>query len=531
MAVLLSLSWIAIGYFPAVNIEGDSALFSAGCERLAANSLQLPPDYFYMWDMQPLVGFMVAALKHVVPVCSCEHLYVILSLIAAILYLFAASMFLSKLCALRWEYCYFVLLLFPESYSIGYYPNTTIFASLMFITGLNCMLNKPFSFCSMISLALAPLLRIDILLLYPLVFLLLWYSYNIRTAIKYSVIYAVSLCAILLFGFWLLRTNPLLTWSQYSTLAGLRASQFSVESFVRINISYYSVISIVLIVTGTTLLVKQHSFRLLMIAFFPIAAFYIINRDFTGAGAKHLQYILPFLSFLCLVAVKHLLIHRKTVKRYVFALLGLLILSQAVLGVRFYPASKPWVSDCSSQIHPRPTIASLLSFPVGRFGRIELALGAGMVIPTADELMLVSGYLYTPLYWHSVKTEVSEERDAVRDIILSSVTNDTLYVMTTVGSDWALSQQLHGLGYEIESLDQGGINPSFDSRYWYRFGDQRILVTCITTERSVESFNAAYDLIGHRPLYVIVEYDWQRYYVNERLTDAIPLSTNVSIVY
>jgi hypothetical protein len=154
-----------------------------------------------------------------------------------------------------------------------------------------------------------------------------------------------------------------------------------------------------------------------------------------------------------------------------------------------------------------------------------------MIIPTADELMLVSGYLYAPLYWHSVKAEASEERDAVRDIILSSGKNDTLYVMTTVGSDWALSQQLHGMGYEIESIDQGGISPELDSRYWYRSGDQRILVTCITMERSVESFNAAYDMIEQRPLYVIIEYDWQRHFVNGRLTDAIPLSTNVSVVY
>ena len=111
--ILLILVWISIGYLAILNIEGDSALFGAGCERLWQNGLSLPPDYFYEWDMQPLVGLIVVSAKHLLPLLTCEQLYNILTILFSISYLFVASVFVSKLSKIRWEYCFFILILFP----------------------------------------------------------------------------------------------------------------------------------------------------------------------------------------------------------------------------------------------------------------------------------------------------------------------------------------------------------------------------------------------------------------------------------
>ena len=110
--VFLTILWSGIGFFPVVNIEGDAALLIAGCERMWMSGVHLPPDFFYSWDMQPLVGLVILMFKYIFQFLSCEQIYVGLSFILSISYNFLASLLVSKLTNTRWEYAFMLIMFF-----------------------------------------------------------------------------------------------------------------------------------------------------------------------------------------------------------------------------------------------------------------------------------------------------------------------------------------------------------------------------------------------------------------------------------
>lgn len=523
--ISFTLLWISIGYFPLLNLEGDGALFSAGCERLVANGFSLPPDYFYEWNMQPLVGIIVAGSHYLLPLLSCELIYNLFTIICSVSYLFVASAFISKLTKLRWEYCFFVLVLFPESYSIGYYSNTTIFASLAFIIALLHITKNPLNIISILFLGIAPLLRVDVLVIYPVVLLVCWLQVGPKKAIIYSSIYALCTFIISFIGFYLLKANPILMLNAYSSIVGGEQS-FDYQRFIGTSITYYPVAIVVMIIYGIRQHILAKQYILLTLSLLPVAVLYYLYV-FSGTGVaapKHFQYLLPFWGTLVAMAIVELKNHI-IVKKYLLTyLISSLIVVQAIIGVRYYPVSKPWVAKDYTVMYSRPTIATLFTMDLKQRGIVQCVVGAGLIIPTVDELMLVSGTVFAPLYWHSVKIAESEERKAIERILHES--SDTTYIMTTTASDWRLSQQLHSIGYSI----QNPIVSNFCYNTWFTKDMKRICVTRVEAERTSESFNSAFQEVLHRPLYFLVSWDWELYFINEGLTNAMPITNRMSII-
>ena len=143
--ILLIILWFSIGFFPVLNFEGDSSYLIAGCERMYNNGLNFPPDFYYEWNMQPLVGIFIVLLRHLFSFWNCEEIYSGLTLLITIAYLFISSHFVSKISKIRWEYIFIVFIFFPESYSVAFYPNTVIFASFTSLLAFLLILKKPFN--------------------------------------------------------------------------------------------------------------------------------------------------------------------------------------------------------------------------------------------------------------------------------------------------------------------------------------------------------------------------------------------------
>ena len=524
--ILLILVWISFGFFPILNIEGDSSLFSAGCERLLKNGLNIPPDYFYDWNMQPLTGIIVIGTKHIFHFSSCEQIYSTLTYIFAIAYLFISSIFISKLSGIRWEYCFFINILFPESYCIAFYPNTLIFASLVSLTGFLLILKKPVNIVSILLLGLAPLFRVDVLAIYPVVFFLFWKHYNLKRTVLFTSLYAASTVFFLFIGYLVLNADPLVT------LRGLESIDkiFDLGSFMRINIAFYSFPVVLLIIIGFIEIYKSSDYKIIAIVLLPIITLYLLYIDFSGQGTKHIQYIIPFTGILCTYSfkkIKEQIVNKKYTLSYILITLFLI---QSFIGIRIYPESKPWIAKTYSQQNPRPTLASLVSFKVPKLGMTKIVIGAGQVIPTADELMLSNGNFFAPFYWHDVKKMEKDERKILEHII--SEDQDTMFFMTTQASDWTLSQHLHNLGFHIETKDQKPINRTFSSDFYFvNDQDKRVIyVSCIELERNPESFNEVFSKFQHRPLFVMVQWDWQMFFIKEGMTKAEPLSNQFSVV-
>lgn len=524
LLIILVLLWLSIGYFPIMSYEGDSALVSAGCERLYANGLKLPPDYFYQWNMQPLTGLLVVGVKHILFQFTCEQIYYALTVMCSVLFLFVSPFFVSKLIKTRWEYIFFILLLFPESYAIGSYANTAIFALLFFLLGLLFILKRTFNFYSTVLLGIAPLFRVDILVIYPVILFLIWNNNTFKKSLYYTSLYAFFILTISIFGFWLLKANPLETLSNFNlVMSGNSAtSNIFFEKYFKVNSTFYPVAVLVMIILGIYNLYKKKEFKLLIISLLSTITLNIIYRN-GFASLKHISYEIPFLSIILVYSVS--LIKRQLIEKKYFLFVSIIILlfMQFFIGIRFYPISKPWTSTPYSQQYSRPSIAKIFSYSIKSLGGFEIVLGAGSVIPTYDENVLISGYFFAPFYWNSIKQQDICERKVLENII--SEVGDSIQFITLV-SDWPLSMYLHSIGFKIRDLHES--NSQYD--YCFIRGNQNIFEKNIDVDRSPESFNAAFHSIENRPTYVMSIWDWQRYLINERKTEAEPVSKSYSII-
>ena len=527
IVILIILTWMSFGYFPILNIEGDSAFFSAGCERLYANGFKLAPDYFYEWNMQPLVGVIVVGFKYLIPGLSCELIYNLLTIICSITYLFIASIFISKLSKLRWEYCFILLFLFPESYSIAYYSNTAIFASLVSLIGFLLLTKNPINIISIFLLGIAPLLRVDILTIYPLILFLFWLNFSFKKTIIYSTLYALSTLTISTIGFYILKANPLNTFKLYQSLNETNIDIFNPVDFLKINASFYSLASILLIILGIIQLTKIKNFKLLLLLILPIITLYYIYGDFTGAATKHIQYLIPFTGLLVAFGIYEINNQSIRLKKILIIFISTLVVLQSFVGIRFSSKSKPWIQKTYSQQFSRPTLLKLTHIQFNDISEIQIVIGAGQVIPTADELMLLSGHFFVPFYWHSIKSYELSERKLIEKII--SKNDSTLFFLTTQSSEWLFSQQLHNLGYKIDEIRNKKNNMKLYTEYLFKKEYKEIIVSSMDIDRNPNAFNNAFEIIKHRPLYVLSNWDWQLYMINEKMTSSQAISTSISV--
>jgi len=58
---------------------------------------------------------------------------------------------------------------------------------------------------------------------------------------------------------------------------------------------------------------------------------------------------------------------------------------------------------------------------------------------------------------------------------------------------------------------------------------KEIIVTSMFINRDVNSLNNAFDIIKHRPLYVLTNWDWQLFMINEKMTLSQAISSSISV--
>lgn len=87
-ALSLIIVWMLVGVFPLICYESDSMHVIAGCNTIVNQGLITPPLYSYQYDMQPLITYVVASQRILLPLLTCEQWYCLDSAFAAILFLF-----------------------------------------------------------------------------------------------------------------------------------------------------------------------------------------------------------------------------------------------------------------------------------------------------------------------------------------------------------------------------------------------------------------------------------------------------------
>lgn len=393
--LVLFLAWMCIGIFPLHCYESDSMHTIAGCYTLLNQGFTIPPIYSYEYHMQPLIYYLVAGMSYLFSFLSCEEMFCLLTGIAAILTILVSIRFVYRITGIRREYILFALFLLPESVAIGMYPNTAIFAMLPFMLALNYFLSRRF-IPAIAWMCLAPLFRIDILMVYPVIlFIFLWQKDTFITALKKSLLSAVIIVAVLVVCYWGVQANPL-----DSTLKGYgkwNEEITPIQSFYAI-FSFYTALGFFLFPLGIYRLYKQKAYRLLLLVLVPVILNHIVYARM-GCATKHYLYIYPFVAVSFAWALSFLVswLRGRGIWRYV-AWAALVIF--LFVSIRISVPSRPWLSikNAESQF----TCLTLCTEHISPLN-LSVGIGAGFVVKTLDEKMLASGNAFYPLYVNQLK--------------------------------------------------------------------------------------------------------------------------------
>lgn len=411
--VALLFAWMSVGMFPLMCYESDSMHSIAGCAVLYNQGMKFPPDYAYFFDMQPLIVYSVALLRRVFGFFSCEQIFCLLTSLSC----FAAVAGTLRLCRLMsgtgGVLVLLALFFFPESYACGMYPNSSTPAFALYVWAL-CLLACGRKLPAAALLSVAPLFRIDIVIVYPAILpLLMLRGLSFRRAFALSAVYALVVVTVVAAACAALGADPigntLNTYSEFSS-----GGQYAKQTVVAIA-TFYTPVNMILVPVGVLALWRRRSFKLLATCLLPMLLLHFMFRR-TGCAGKHWLYILPFAVCLASVGWQAVGSLRHTCRPLFAAVVGLTVF-YLFFGIRFsLPGSMAKISKSfitlDSSDGPFLPLAAESATPL----RLRVGLGTGQLIPTADECMLLTGNALYPVFIHNYKAHKERIRREARRV-------------------------------------------------------------------------------------------------------------------
>ncbi len=423
--VLLFILWTAIGAFPLICYEGDSQHIIAGMDLLCNNGFHLPPSYTYQYDMQPMVTVFIVAIKKVFPFLTCGQWYCLMSWIASWVFIISSIRLAEVITDVNKYAVLFAAFLLPEMYAIGMYANSAIFAAAIATTGFLCFATKK-DIAGIILFCIAPTFRVDILLIYPVVFFILrWAGNDWEKAFVKSLVTALIVIVALVLFFYFLDANP------FNSLGGLEIykDNGAYASKVKFAVfSFYTLVNIILVPIGIYFFCKDKKWLPLVIALFPMIFWHAIFHDF-GSATKHFAYLSPFVIMLTSIALAKgwVAISNKCLLKYSIIIALALFLTMS-LRMDMNMKNKEWMNQpySSAKMGPEINLVRLHKH------NMTIGFGAGQLIPTSDEWMLCSGNLFYPFYIHTYKMRIKNILDSEHKY-LTNVKGKHLYTFSWEG--------------------------------------------------------------------------------------------------
>lgn len=407
IVLALFFIWMCIGVFPLTCYESDGMHVIAGCNIMYNQGLTFPPVYSYLYEMQPLVTCTVVGFKYIIPFLTCEQIYCLLSAICGALFVVGSVNFVYRITSFRKELILFSLFLIPETFAISMYPNSAVFAAAFLIGALNKLLDNKFCVAAILMI-IAPLYRVDVLIVYPVVFFIfLFQKKSLKESIAKSALLAALVLLFVSIGYWGLRANPLTALTGYNGMNETHSFASQVKFAV---FTFYTVLNFVFIPIGLVVLFREKKFGIMGIALIPVLLIHFMFR-YTGCAPKHYLYLIPFVSLMSATAIRWIYrwVKGKPVLKYGIVSIVVLFLC---LGVRIDFPDSPWRNEPGSDAKLGPYVQFCRENHTKY--HVTIGVGAGQLIPTLDEYMLLSGNLFYPFYIHEYKEVKDNKRIAVK---------------------------------------------------------------------------------------------------------------------
>lgn len=402
--------WQLPGILPPGSYEADAVSIATGCELAARDSLRgLAHGAYggYGYWMQPLVYWLVAGTNLLIPSLGCEAIYAALTALAALALQLLTALFVSKATGIGRTASLAALAMVPESYMLAMYPNSAAPALLPAVGGFLCLLRGRIA-PGMALLAAAPLLRLDVVEVYPMMVPALMLSgRSFGRSLGISAAFGAVLAALLWGAYTLLGADVSFTLDVYAEWQDM----VSTLSHFGAVFGFYGLLAPALIAAGGVLMAKSRDRRTLVALGMAVAAIIIVHTvNFRfGNAAKHYAPLLPFVAIPIAFAVRAIgssLLHGRGWKRTVAAVATAGVAAVWLIGVRLN-LDFPHVLTAQTAYSPE-------GWRIARVGGVEIAVGGGTCFNTSDETAMVSGYAFYPLYVHRVKEENRRRQAFVR---------------------------------------------------------------------------------------------------------------------
>ena len=473
LLTILFIGWTLIGVWPLSCYETDSMHIIAGCNNYLSGSGNLiHPNYSYAYDMQPLVTILVVSVKMVFSFLTCEQIYCLLTAIAAFFFAYGCFTVVCNVTQLKQEYVLLALFLIPETYACAYYPNSTTLAAAFYIWGLVSIIRQH-RLLSIILLCIAPLFRIDVLIVYPVILpLFIIKEYNKNEIIRNCIIYAIIVVAFVSIGYYLLKANPIESLFEYEGMNSNKSFASAVKYAV---ITFYTVIGFIILPYGLFRIIKGKKYAILLLTLLPMVLLHYMFRN-TGCATKHYLYLLPFAVIIYSYAFDGICQIKSRVLKYCILICLILYL---IVSVRFDFPDSPWRNNDKSEARVGP-VFTLIEENKSKL-HIKAGIGAGQLLPTLDEFMLATGNVFYPFYIHNYKAR----KDGLRKEAYSLLKNKdfNLLMLSWGDKSWFVNELLED-GWRMELSDN-----SDNDKLGRLVKDQRRIECYFTEEIGKNEYN------------------------------------------
>ena len=393
--------WMLRGIFPLYNYESDSMVMISGGSVLFNQGFSLPPDLSYQYNMQPLIVYIIGGLKTIFPFLTCECIYSAISAIFSLAFIPISVEFVHKLTSLSRVIILVSIILLPESYAIAMYPNSAIIPEVLSLIAFLMVLKRKSFLLSVLLLCVAPVFRIDIITIYPVLpFLFLLSQDSIRYSLYKSIFAGTIIVLFLAIVYFIFQANPFYILG--------KASEVNDRSNMIVPLlaifAFYTPVNFILVPIGFALLLKRKKFLLLLSSIFPILLIHYIFR-YNGGAAKHYLYILPFVSVLSCHPIE-MFVNNFFKRKVTNTIILTLLIVYYIVSIRIDFPHRPWRNKpySFSQLAMHKPLVE-----IDLFSKFQLGLGGGLGFTTADEIMLTTGGLFYSDYIHKLK--VNKKRD------------------------------------------------------------------------------------------------------------------------
>ena len=518
---ILSLIFIyyLVGIFPMTRFETDSVAIANACEEMMQSGKFEENVLGHSYDMQSGTYFLTVYFAKIFGLSAFDS-YSVLTIIFSFVYWIFLFLLLRKITNANPVVIIIILFLFQEIFILSYYANSAVMASAFWMIAFYVLWIRKDNISLIISallLSLAMWFRVDVAFAFPSVLLFLYMKdKNIKSAILKSIILAVIVVPITLLLMYLMNANLAGIFQYTETHGELFSTEHNIGLLdlhvIKAHAAYFSALLLFLIFISIVFLLIKKNFTPILFLISGVIFYYLLGINNTIAP-KHLSYFTFFWCVIILMGLNYYEILKPFTKKLLISIGILLFFIQYLIGVRVDIGSIPYQFDRNSTLNPEPTILSLGSIELKKSSvqNIEVVIGAGTKISTADELSASSGLIFSPIMWNMQKAGLYESFNKLSDIVHSSK-EDTLFLIVADGSTQFVINNLLTNGYKWKEK-QIDFSSEVHHFTFIKTGSPIIKVTRHTLNKAnfnefINSFDNKYP---HNTYFVFI-WDWQNYY-------------------